>query len=328
MIIAKAPLRISVGGGGTDLPSYYEKNNGTTFSSMAINRHVYVSINERFIKKILIRYLEKEEVSSISKIKHPIIKSTLNKLAPKISSIELTTSSDVPGGTGLGSSGSFGVALQLALRSYLNLSINEYILAEDSTYIEKDILKRPIGLQDQFIASFGGLTEFIVEKNGKVKASKNVNSSKTLDLISNNLFLYFSDFSRDAATILRSQKAEMSKSSNSEEFEDIIEMGKYMYSSLVDANIDDYGNCMHDYWIKKRERQKQFTLGSINQVYDHLYQKKLIIGGKLVGAGGSGFLLLVTDKAQRLKKEMKKLGLQNLEFDLEEKGASLIELNI
>lgn len=325
MIITRSPLRISVGGGGTDLPSYYEKNGGTVFSSLAINKHIYISLNKRFLDTILIRYLENEEVSDLKEIKHDIIRESLKRLKRDFTGLEITSISDIPGGTGLGSSGTFGVALQLALREYYNLNSDKFILASESTIVEKDILLRPIGLQDQYIASFGGLTEFNVLEDGNISASQNINSKETLEIIKDNLFLYFTDYSRDASTILADQSKEMSNSKRSSEFSNIIEMGKFMYKSLVDADLDGYANCMHDYWMLKRERQKTHTLSGINEVYDHLYAKKLISGGKLVGAGGTGFLLLASKTPAKLHSEMKKFGLKQLEFDIDNEGARVVQ---
>ena len=325
MIITRSPLRISVGGGGTDLPSYYEKNGGTVFSSLAINKHIYISLNKRFLDTILIRYLENEEVSDVKEIKHDIIRETLKRLSNDFTGIEITSTSDVPGGTGLGSSGAFGVALQMALRQYANINIDKFILASESTIVEKDILLRPIGLQDQYISSFGGLTEFTVLENGNVSASRNINTTKTLEIIKDNLFLYFTDYSRDASTILADQSKEMSDSKRSGEFGSIIEMGKFMYQSLVNADLDSYADCMHDYWMLKRERQKNHTLSAINEVYDHLYTKKLISGGKLVGAGGTGFLLLASKTPSKLHSEMEKFGLKQLEFDIDNDGAKVVQ---
>ena len=325
MIITRSPLRISVGGGGTDLPSYYEENGGTVFSSLAINKHIYISLNKRFLDTILIRYLENEEVADIKEIKHDIIRETLKRLSKDYTGIEITSTSDVPGGTGLGSSGAFGVALQMALRHYVNLNIDKFILASESTIVEKDILLRPIGLQDQYISSFGGLTEFTVLKDGNVSASKNINTIKTLEIIKENLFLYFTDYSRDASIILADQSKEMSDSKRSSEFSNIIEMGKFMYKSLVNGDLDSYAGCMHDYWMLKRERQKNHTLSAINEVYDHLYAKKIISGGKLVGAGGTGFLLLASKTPSKLHSEMEKFGLKQLEFDIDNDGAKVVQ---
>ncbi len=325
MIISRSPLRISIGGGGTDLPSYFEKNGGTTFSSLAINKHIYISLNKRFLETLLIRYSDNEQVTDIKDIKHDIIRETLKSLKKDIIGLEITSTSDIPSGTGLGSSGTFGVAFQLALREYYNLQRDKFKLASESTIIEKDILRRPIGLQDQYISSFGGLTEFSVLENGYISASKNINMPKTLEIIKDNLFLYFTDFSRDASTILAQQSKDMSNSKKSNEFENIIEMGKFMYKSLVDGDLESYAGCMHDYWMLKRERQKEHTMSKINEVYDHLYSKKLICGGKLVGAGGTGFLLLASKTPEKLHNEMTKFGLKQLEFNIDDEGAKIIQ---
>ena len=325
MIIVRSPLRISIGGGGTDLPSYYENNNGTTFSSLAINKYIYISLNKRFIENLLFRYLENEEVTNISDIKHPIIRETILDIKEDINSIEITSTSDVPSGTGLGSSGTFGVGLQLILRKYLNKNFDKYTLAKESTKIEKDILKRPIGLQDQYIAAFGGLTEFKVDKYGSVLASKNIISEDTKNVIDEKLLLFFADSSRDSSSVLEQESNQMKKKSKQKEYSDIVEMGKAMYLNLIKSNIKEYGNLMHDYWMIKRERQKDFTLKKINTVYDSLYDKNLIHGGKLVGAGGSGFLLLATKDPSKVKSRMSDYGMRELEFSIDEKGATLLE---
>ena len=201
MILTRAPLRISVGGGGTDMPAYYEQN-GTVFSSMAINKYIYVGCNIRFFNEIFLRYSENELVKSINDIQHPIIKKTLENYLSERNDIEITSMADVPSGTGLGSSGSFGVALQLALRTFNNKNSPKNILAEKSTEVEMIELGRPIGLQDQYIASYGGLTEFTVLKNGKVTVDKKV-ISKDLDLlIKDNLMLIYVGSIRDSGTLL------------------------------------------------------------------------------------------------------------------------------
>lgn len=324
MIITRAPLRISVGGGGTDLPAYYENNNGTTFSSMAINKYIYVSINKRFYNEIFLRYSKNEKCSSLQSIEHPIIRETLSYLKNDINSIEITSTSDIPSGTGLGSSGTFGVALQAALRQYLNIGSSKDIIAAESTRIEKDILQRPIGLQDQYIASYGGLTEFNVSSNGKVISNKNVISDGLKKTIKDNLLLFFTDFSRDSSSILNFEIQEIKRTKDNE-YSNIIEMGKAMYSSLITNNIEEYGSIMHEYWLIKQERQKDFTQENITDVYNHIYGKKLIHGGKLVGAGGSGFLLLCSSKPDDLRQEMKKIGVQELTFDIDESGVTIIE---
>ena len=326
MIIVRSPLRISIGGGGTDLPIFYENNNGTVFSSLAINKYIYISITKRFQEEILIRYLENEEVRDLRAIKHDIFRETLLNIDKKINSVEITSTSDVPGGTGLGSSGAFGVALQMALRSYLNPPRSRGLLSKESTKIEMDILKRPIGLQDQYISSYGSLTEFKVDNKSNVNINQPTIDPIIDEVLNNNLLLFYANKNRDASTVLESDQKKMVDSKKKKNFFDIVQLGIYMYEALLNADISEYGKLMHNYWLLKRERQKHFTDKSTNDLYDHIYQKKLVYGGKLVGAGGSGFLLFATDKPESLRKEMKKVGIKELEFSRDTEGVKLIEL--
>ena len=326
MIIVRSPLRISIGGGGTDLPVFYENNNGTVFSSLAINKYIYISITKRFQEEVLIRYLENEEVKDLRRIRHDIFRETLLDVDKKINSVEITSTSDVPGGTGLGSSGAFGVALQMALRSYLNLPYSKDLLSKESTKIEMDILKRPIGLQDQYISAYGSLTEFKVDNKSNVKINKPTINPNVDKVLSNNLLLFYANKNRNASTVLKSDQKMMVDSKKKKNFLDIVQLGICMYEALLDADISEYGKLMHDYWLLKRERQKQFTDQGINNLYDHIYQKKLAYGGKLVGAGGSGFLLFATDSPENLRKEVKKFGMRELEFSRDIEGTKLIEL--
>ena len=311
MIISRAPLRISIGGGGTDLPSYF-KQYGTTFSSLAINRFVYVSCNERFNDEFLLRYSVNEEIKSINKIDHPILKETLkfykNNFNRNIG-LEITSIADVPGGTGLGSSGSFGVALQSTLRKYLKLNSSKSELAQQSTFIEMTKLKRKIGLQDQYIASYGGLSKFKVSKNGEVKVSKSKISSSLRDSIVNDLQLIYLGSIRDAESILSIQDKEIksNKKTRNTSFSDIVDLGKEMYESFSNNDFEHFASLTNEYWHFKRERQKESTPKIANSLYDDLFNKKIIGGGKIVGAGGGGFLLVIIKDRIKFTKYCKKI---------------------
>ena len=326
MIITRAPLRISVGGGGTDMPSYYETNGGTIFSSLAINNYIYICLNQRFIDKLFLRYSVNEEVDSVEEVAHDIFRETLKDINQNLKSIEITSTSDIPGGTGLGSSGSFGVALQLALRSYENMPYSKELLASESTKIEKDILGRPIGLQDQYISSYGSLTEFIVKDDSSVTVNQPQISEEVESIIENNLLLFYADVTRDSTSVLKNDSSEMKKSENKSSFDDIVQKGVDMYTSLLSCDLKNYGEIMHSYWMIKRERQKDFTQNKINEVYDHILQNELAYGGKLVGAGGSGFLLFCTSRPEDLKSKMKDIGMKELKFSIDKEGAKLLEI--
>lgn len=330
MIISRAPLRISIGGGGTDLPSYF-KQYGTTFSSLAINRFVYVSCNERFNDEFLLRYSVNEEIKSINKIDHPILKETLNYyknyLNRKIG-LEITSIADVHGGTGLGSSGSFGVALQSTLRKYLKLNSSKSELAEQSTFIEMTKLKRKIGLQDQYIASYGGLAKFKVSKNGEVKVSKSKISPSLRDSIVNDLQLIYLGSIRDAESILSIQDKEIksNKKTRNKSFSDIVDLGKEMYESFAKNDLEHFASLTNEYWHFKRERQKESTPKIANFLYNDLFSKKIIGGGKIVGAGGGGFLLVILKDRIKFTKYCKKNNLKLLLFDVDKNGAKVINI--
>ena len=327
MIIAKAPLRISIGGGGTDLPSYFE-NHGTTFSSLAIDKYVYIALNKRFEDQLLLRYSKNEYINELTNIEHPIFKQTLQNFFGNSNhvGIELTSIADVPGGTGLGSSGSFGVALQLLLRAYLSKDTATEILAKESTNVEMIQLARSIGLQDQYISAYGGLTEFVVTKNGDVSVSKKYISEDVERTISKNMHLLYVGGIRDAESMLSKQKDQMKENikTNNVSFEQIIEMGKEMFLSITRNDISNYGKLMHEYWLIKKERQKQNTPASIIDLYDNLYESGLIYGGKLVGAGGGGFLLVATKEENSIQDYCDNKNIRMLPFNLDTKGATIL----
>lgn len=325
MILARAPLRISIGGGGTDMPAYFE-NNGTIFSSLAINKYVYVGCNHRFFNEIFLRYSENEMVKSICDIKHPIIKKTLERYLPERNDIEITSLADVPSGTGLGSSGSFGVALQLAIRTFCKKRITKGILAEKSTEVEMIELQRPIGLQDQYIASYGGCTEFTVSRDGKVVVDKKFVSTDLEQFIKEKLMLIYVGSIRDSGVILSKQQTDMAKSSFNKtgSYEDIVSMGQDCLTYLIGCDLKCYGQVMHEYWLIKKERQKEQTPQKIIDLYDHLFSEKLISGGKLVGAGGGGFVLVATNRKNKVKDFLQKGKIRFVDFSVDKEGAKLL----
>ena len=226
----------------------------------------------------------------------------------------------------MGSSGSFGVALQIVLRVLTEKNISKQILAEESTQIEMVELGRPIGLQDQYIASYGGLTEFTVNEEGKVTVDRKNILQDARDLIANNLILIYVGSIRDSGILLAKQQKDMieAKSSNDRVFDDIVKMGRDTMSYLVNGDLKSYAGLMHEYWLIKRERQKDQTPKSIDDLYNYLFQKNLIYGGKLVGAGGGGFLLIATNDRPSILNFLKSKKLKHLDFLLDEEGAKLL----
>ena len=315
-----------MGGGGTDLPSYFE-GIGTVFSSLAINKYVSVCITRRLVNEIFIRYSKNEVITDIRDIKHEIIRAVLIKYGLTVG-VEIASFGDVPGGTGLGSSGAFTVALCSAVKSFLEQPFDKYSIAELATQIEMVDLKRPIGLQDQYAASFGGFSEFSVSSSGAVKVKTHQLNSNTKDIIRDNLLLFYVGGIRDANVLLKNDQLKMREArdtSSSSYFDNIVDMGIAMTNALYEGDIDSYGELLHSYWMIKSERQKDSTESVVHDVYE-LGISNGALGGKLVGAGGSGFILFATRTPERLRRAMFANKVKELDFDICNKGIQRISI--
>jgi len=327
MIITRSPLRITLGGGGTDLPSYYEKNEGFVLSA-AINKYVYVSIIKPFVRGIFLKYSKIEMVQNISKIKHPIIREAL-KMINLDPQIEITTLADIPAGTGLGSSGTFTTALLKALYTNIKHNLNQQELAELACHIEINCLGQPIGKQDQYISSVGGLTSFTFHKKNKEQDKVtfkplNIKNETMLDL-EDNLLLFFTGFSRSAYNILidqnkRSLENDLDMINNLHFVKDL---GFKSKEALVSDNIELFGQLMHQHWEHKKKRSKGMSNSKIDEWYS-LGVKNGAIGGKVVGAGGGGFLMFLAHNKSLLRKTMNAVGLQEVRFRFDFEGTKLM----
>jgi D-glycero-alpha-D-manno-heptose-7-phosphate kinase len=324
MIIARSPLRISLGGGGTDLPSYYKEHEGFLLSA-AIDKYVYVTVMRPFTEGIFLKYSELENVKSVTEVKHPIIRETLALFDLKTPQIELTTLADIPSGTGLGSSGSFATALIKALYAHYKRRLSQEELAELACHIEINKLKEPIGKQDQYIAAVGGLTCFAFHKDDTVKcAALNIDTT-TLHKLEDNLLLFFTGFSRSASVILKDQHVR-SQSNDIEMLNNlhyVKELGYRSKDALENGDTDLFGQLMHEHWENKKKRSG----GMSNNQIDNWYKIALnngAIGGKVVGAGGGGFLMFMADKPDRLRAAMKEQGLEEVRFKFDFEGTKII----
>ena len=318
MIIIRSPLRISIGGGGTDIPSYYEKKGGF-FISAAINKYVFVTITEPFEKGIYLKYSQIEKTNNVKNIKHKIIREVLKNEIKK-NKIEITTLTDIPAKTGLGSSGSFSTALIKALYSFKGKIISKRELAEKACDIEINKLKQPSGKQDQYISAYGGITEFEINKKGYVKVKKlNISNDTKLNL-ENNLLLFFTGFSRNSSLILKEQNTKTLKQSRDiiRNLDYVKELGLEIKKNLINGNCDEFGKLMHEHWKNKLKRSRKMSNSTIDNIYNFAL-KNGALGGKLIGAGGGGFLLFYTDDPKRLRLSMKNKKIEevNFKFDLE-----------
>ncbi len=323
MIIVRSPLRISIGGGGTDIPSYF-KEKESFFISAAINKYVYVTVTRPFEQGIYLKYSRIEKINQINSINHKIIREVLKKEL-KENRIEITTLTDIPTKTGLGSSGSFSTALIKAIYLYNQKKIGKRELAEFACDIEINNLNRPSGKQDQYISVYGGVSEFHINKKGYVKV-KNLNiSKKTMFNLENNLLLFFTGFSRNSSLILNEQNTQTLKK-NSEIINNLDyakELGLEIKKNLIKGNCEEFGRLMHEHWRNKLKRSKKMSNSTIDNIYNYA-MKNGALGGKLIGAGGGGFLLFYTNTPKKLRSAMKKKKLEEVNFKFDFEGVKQI----
>jgi len=326
MIFSRSPLRISIGGGGTDLPSYYEENEGFLISA-AIDKYVYVTITRPFSPGINLKYSKIEHVDHIADIQHPIIRESLKMLENKdrAPQIEITTIAEIPAGTGLGSSGSFTTALLKGLYAYEKKIISTEQLADLACEIEINKLSEPIGKQDQYIAAYGGITCFTFNKDDSVTVNSLNISGDTLNDLEDNLLLFFTGLSRSAGSVLKDQK-EKSISNDAKMLANlnyVKELGYRSKELLEKGDTESFGKLMHEHWLHKKERSHGMSNTSIDQWYE-AGLKNGAIGGKLVGAGGGGFLLFYASDKRKLRKEMSRLNLEEVRFKFDFEGTKII----
>lgn len=326
MIITRTPLRISIGGGGTDLPSYYERFGGFVISA-AIDKYVYVALHKTFQRTYMIRYSQHEAVDHVDSIKHPIVREAfkIHEVGPYI---EMVSMADIPAGTGLGSSGSFNVGLLRGIYTLKREPVSNFGLASEACKIEIDVLKEPIGKQDQFIAAFGGITCFEFEKNGGVNVAPLKISNDTLADLEDNLLMFFTGYSRSASGVLADQKKRSEKDDKEmlQNLHFIKDLGVSIKRTLEDGNCTEFGSLMHEHWLHKKKRSDGISSQEINRWYDIGYANGAL-GGKLIGAGGGGFLMFYAKDRVALRSAMAKEGLSEVRFRFDHQGSRVMVEN-
>ena len=324
MIITRSPLRITLGGGGTDLPSYYCKFGGFLISA-AIDKYVYVTVMRPFTPGIFLKYSQLEKTDSVDEVQHPILREAIRLLDFKTPQIEITTLADIPSGTGLGSSGSFTTALIKALYSHRHRLILPDELARLACRIELEILKEPIGKQDQYIAAYGGITCFEFNSDETVVAYPLKISMDTLFDLEDNLLLFFTGFARSASTILKDQD-QRSNDMDPDMLNNlhyVKDLGLRSKEALLAGRTSEFGALMHEHWEHKRKRSSGMSNPRIDEWYD-LGMKNGALGGKLVGAGGGGFLLFFAEDRNRLRHTMSRAGLEEVRFRFDFEGTKTL----
>jgi D-glycero-alpha-D-manno-heptose-7-phosphate kinase len=324
MIIARSPLRISLGGGGTDLPSYYEQHTGFLVAA-AIDKYVYITLHENFTADLIVKYSKLERVATAAELEHPIIREAFALVGLSGQALELTSMADIPAGTGLGSSGSFTTALLKALHAYKKDLLHPAELAEQACDIELNRLHEPIGKQDQYIAAYGGITCFKFLPGGKVEAWPLKISEDTLYNLEDNLLLFFTGYSRSASAILKEQdqKSKTADKAMLDNLHFVKDLGFQSQKALETGNLDEFARLMDVHWQRKKQRSGNMSNPHINEWYD-LAMANGASGGKLIGAGGGGFLMFyATDKAQ-LRRAMRQAGLKEVRFRFDFEGTKLL----
>ncbi|MFN8532668.1 MAG: galactokinase [Dehalococcoidia bacterium] len=324
MIIVRSPLRITLGGGGTDLPSYYHKHGGFLIAA-AIDKYVYVTLMRPFTEGIFLKYSQLERCTSIDDVQHPIIREALRQVGFRTPQVEITTLADIPAGTGLGSSGSFTTALLKALFLHRRRLLLQQELAELACTIEIERLGRPIGKQDQYIAAYGGLTCFEFHQDDRVTATPLQISPETLFDLEDHLLLFFTNFERGAAEVLRDQDQrtiadDPGMVANLHEVKDL---GLRSKAALEAGKTEEFGALMHEHWEQKRRRSVGMSNDKIDEWYD-LGRRNGAIGGKLVGAGGGGFLLFYARDRNRLRDAMARCRLEEVRFGFDFEGTKTL----
>lgn len=324
MIIARSPLRITLGGGGTDLPSYYRDHGGYLIAA-AIDKYVYVTVMRPFVSGIFLKYSQLEHVEAASEVQHPIIREAIQMLDFRTPQVEITTLADIPSGTGLGSSGSFTTALVKALYAHRRRTILPHDLARLACEIEIDRLNEPVGKQDQYIAAYGGITCLRFNPDESVQASPLAISFNTMADLEDNLLLFFTGFSRSAGSILKDQKVR-SQSGDGEMIRNldfVKDLAARSETALVSGRVAEFGALLHEHWEHKKRRSGGMSNPQIDEWYD-LGVRNGALGGKLVGAGGGGFLMFYAEDRNRLRHAMSRAGLEEVRFRFDFEGTKIL----
>jgi D-glycero-alpha-D-manno-heptose-7-phosphate kinase len=320
MIIVRSPLRVTLGGGGTDLPSYYRDHGGFLIAA-AIDKYVYITLHKSFQPGYIIKYSELERVERVGDIRHPIVRTAI-ELVGSDDRVEIASMADIPAGTGLGSSGSFTTALLRALHTRQRNVISPHALAEQACYIEIDLLREPIGKQDQFIAAYGGVTCFEFNKNDSVVVTPAAISHEVLDNLEDGLCLFFTGYTRSASAILKDQdeKSKTKEGSVIDNLHYIKDLGRRSYAALLQGDLPRFAELMNEHWQEKKKRSGEMSNAQIDQWYATAMRNGAL-GGKLIGAGGGGFLMFYTENKRRLLHAMLEEGLEEVRFRFDFEGS-------
>jgi len=321
MIFSRAPFRITLAGGGTDLPAFYKKH-GATFLSCAIDKYIYVGFRKRtFEKEARVQYLDCENVVNVSLLKHTRARACLESFGYS-EGVEVISSADLSAKSGMGSSGAYIVALLACLNHHKGLKISPEEIAAEACRIEMDVLREPVGKQDQYISSLGSITQFHIDKFGTVSSSQLNLADDLIAELEKNCMIFYTGVQRDASSVLKSQQQTIQKDDSS--MLAIQEIGIETITAIKTGNLDKFGRLMHEHWLEKKKLSKDVTINKFDLIYKALVESEKILGGKIIGAGGGGFLMVyVPSNHKKIEDEMNLLGFPKLNWKVSHTGVSI-----
>lgn len=326
MITTRAPLRIPLGGGGTDLPSYYEQHGGFILSA-GIDKYVYIQLNTLDVEDFIrVKYSETELVERASDITHPLLRESL--LYSEVGTgLEISAMADVPGRTGMGSSGSFTVALLAALHEYKRQPMPRQQLAEAANHVEAERCAQPAGKHDHYLAAFGGLTCLDIDTDGRVSVSPLTISMHTMEELRSSMVVFFTGIQRESFDILSQQEQDTKKGTTSviDSLHEVKAIGYDIKATLEEGDLDRFGELLHTHWESKKKRSTKMSNPDIDRWYDEA-RRAGALGGKLMGAGGGGFLMFYCPAEHRgaLRERMAAEGLREMSFQFDAEGAKVL----
>jgi D-glycero-alpha-D-manno-heptose-7-phosphate kinase len=325
MIITRTPFRLTLGGGGTDLPSFYHEHGGFIVA-VGIDKYMFINVNTPLIDdKIRVRYTKSELVDHVDEVEHTLAREAMKRFG-LTKGIEIVSLADIPAGTGLGSSSCYLVGLLNALRALMQKPVPPQELAEEACHIELDLLSKPIGKQDQYLAAFGGLTSLRIDRDGGVRVERLPVAAELVEALENNLLLFYTNGTRDAAEILARQDGAARKNDSNVigALNEIKDIGLEINRHILTGNLRRFGELMDVHWQMKKRLSHGITNPQIDSWYE-LAKANGAVGGKISGAGGGGFLMLYCeDDKRRLREAMRKAGLRELSFRFEFEGSKVV----
>jgi len=330
MIITRTPFRVTLGGGGTDLPSYYEKNGGFIFA-MGINHYMYLTLHQSSIdRRVVLQYSRTEVTDHVREIKHDLAREALLRHGIE-AAVTIASQADLPAQSGMGSSSCYLIGLLSALHAYRRQFVTVQELAEEACDIELNVLKKGIGKQDQYMAAFGGMTVMDIARDGKVKVDQIRLPGWTYNDFLANTHIYFIGNARSAENILAQQDSAMKQSSGdahkkvSDSLDKIKDLGYRILDAIKEGRLDDFGRMLDEHWQNKKRMSEKISLPHIDTLYDHVRKEFGVLGGKIIGAGGGGCLMLYCPKEhQKLAQFMQSNHMPRLDYSVAFEGTKVV----